>query len=52
MILESFLSGKKDFKPVLNIQLATSITHALIMITLIYFYGLNGALAALVLDWC
>ena len=49
VILESFLSGKKDFKPVLNIQLATSITHALIMITLIYFYGLNGALAALII---
>ena len=49
VVLESFLSGKKDFKPVLNVQLATSITHALIMVALIYFYGLNGALAALII---
>ena len=41
--MEAALSGKKLFKPVANLQLATNVA-AITMIVLIYFYGLQRPL--------
>ncbi|MGB1080497.1 MAG: hypothetical protein ACPGYI_03995, partial [Flavobacteriaceae bacterium] len=47
LLMEAVLSGKKAFKAVSNVQLLIAATTALLMITLLYFYGLLGALIAL-----
>ena len=47
LLMEAVLSGKKAFKVVSNVQLLIAATTALLMITLLYFYGLLGALIAL-----
>jgi len=47
LLMEAVFSGKKAFKAVSNIQLLIAATTALLMITLLYFYGLLGALIAL-----
>ena len=47
LFMEAVLSGKKAFKAVSNVQLLIAVTTALLMITLLYFYGLLGALIAL-----
>lgn len=47
LLIEAFLSGKKSFQSVSNAQLLTTLFSAVLMITLLYFYGLIGALIAL-----
>ena len=47
LLMEAVLSGKKAFKAVSNVQLLIAAATALLMITLLYFYGLLGALIAL-----
>ena len=49
VLMEAALSGKKLFKPVANLQLATNVFAAITMIVLIYFYGLQGAIIAMVI---
>ena len=49
VLMEAVLSGKKLFKAVANLQLATNLFAALTMIVLIYFYGLQGAIIAMVI---
>ena len=44
VLMEAILSGKKSFKVVANLQLATNVFATIIMIVLIYFYGLQGAI--------
>ena len=48
LLMEAVLSGKKAFKSVSNLQLLTAGTTAVLMILLLYFYGLMGALIALI----
>ncbi len=48
VLMESVLSGIKAFKPIANIQLTTAVFTTFLMICLLYFYGLKGALVALV----
>jgi PST family polysaccharide transporter len=48
LLMEAVLSGKKAFKSVSNLQLFTAGTTAVLMILLLYFYGLMGALIALI----
>ena len=47
LLIEAVLSGKKAFKAVSNVQLLTTAATAILMITLLYLYGLMGALIAL-----
>jgi O-antigen/teichoic acid export membrane protein len=47
ILLEAVLSGKKAFKTVSNVQLYTAAATAILMIALLYFLGLFGALIAL-----
>jgi len=47
LLMEAVLSGKKAFKAVSNVQLFTTAATAILMITLLYFFGLVGALLAL-----
>lgn len=49
VLMEAVLSGEKLFKAVANLQLATNVFAAIIMIVLIYFYGLQGAVIAMVI---
>jgi PST family polysaccharide transporter len=49
VLIEAFLSGKKSFKVVANLQLATNVFATITMIVLIYFYGLQGAIIAMVI---
>ena len=49
VLIEAFLSGKKSFKVVANLQLATNVFATIIMIVLIYFYGLQGAIIAMLI---
>ena len=49
VFMEAVLSGKKLFKAVANLQLATNVFASIIMIVLIYFYGLQGAIIAMVI---
>ncbi len=47
LLFEAVLSGKKAFKSVSKVQLFTASVTATLMITLLYSYGLFGALIAL-----
>jgi PST family polysaccharide transporter len=47
LLMEAVLSGKKAFKSVSNVQLFIAASTTLLMITLLYFYGLFGALIAI-----
>jgi PST family polysaccharide transporter len=47
LLMEAVLNGKKAFKSVSNVQLFIAVATAILMITLLYFYGLLGALIAL-----
>ena len=47
VLMEAVLSGKKLFKVVANLQLATNVFATITMIVLIYFYGLKGAIIAM-----
>jgi O-antigen/teichoic acid export membrane protein len=49
VFMEAVLSGKKLFKAVANLQLATNLFASITMIVLIYFYGLQGAIIAMVI---
>ena len=49
VFMEAVLSGKKLFKAVANLQLATNVFASITMIVLIYFYGLQGAIIAMVI---
>jgi PST family polysaccharide transporter len=47
VLIEAFLSGKKSFKVVANLQFAANLSAAITMILLIYFYGLKGGIIAI-----
>ena len=49
LLMEAVLSGKKAFKTVSNLQLLSAISSAFLMIMLLYYYGIKGALCALLL---
>ena len=48
IVMEAILSGKKSYKPVANLQLAINTFTSVSMVSLIYFYGLQGAIIAIV----
>jgi len=48
VLMEAVLSGLKAYKPVANIQLLIAFITTFFMVVLIYFFGLYGALTALV----
>ena len=48
IVMEAILSGKKSYKPVANLQLAINTFTSVSMVLLIYYYGLQGAIIAIV----